>query len=79
MPNMKSLSLFYGSEVMAIVKVFRHVGQRPRSRSQVQTFWYQGKGLITWKAHVKCQSPSSICSKVVAKVKVHRNVGQRSR
>ena len=70
------VSISYSSKVMAKVKVFRYVGQRPRSRSPGQTFWYQWKGLITKNAHVKYKSSTSIGSKVMAKV--FRNVDQRS-
>ena len=60
------------------VKVFRDVGQRSLSRSLGQNCWYDQKGLITRKVHVKYESFISNASKGMAKVKVFRNVGRRS-
>ena len=59
-----------GSKVTVKVKVFRYVGQRPRSRSLGQNFWYGWKGLLTRNVYVKYESPTSNRSKVMAKVKV---------
>ena len=66
---------------MAKVKVLRYAGQRSWSwsRSLGQKFWHDGKGLITRNKHVKYESSTFHGSKVMAKVKVFRNVGQRSR
>ena len=52
-----------------MLKVFRYVGQRSRSRSQGQRFWYQQKGFITGNVHVKYKSPASNGSKIMAHVK----------
>ena len=41
--------------------------------------WYWWKGLVTRNTHVKYESPISYGSKVMIKVKVFQNVGQRSR
>ena len=46
------------------------MGQTQRSRSQDQKLWYPRKGLITRNTHVKYQSSSTHCSKVISKVKV---------
>ena len=46
------------------------MGQTPRSRSQGKKQWYPQKGFITRNTHVKYQSSSSHCSKVISKVKV---------
>ena len=46
------------------------MGQTTRSRSQGKKQWYPQKGLITRNTHVKYQSSSTYCSKVISKVKV---------
>ena len=46
------------------------MGQTPSSSSQGKKQWYPWKGLITGKIHVKYQSSSTHCSKVICKVKV---------
>ena len=61
MPNMKSLSL-------TVQKLW------PRLTVKVN-FWHEWKGLITRNVHMKYKSTSN-GSKVVAKFKVFRNVGQ---
>ena len=55
-------------KVISNVKVFKKMGQTPRS--QGQKYWYPWKGLITGNVHVKYQSSSTHCSKVISKVKV---------
>ena len=40
--------------------------------------WYQLKNLLSRNAHVKYESPTSTGSKVMQKVKVIKNVGQKS-
>ena len=55
---------------MANVKVFQKVGQRSRSRSQVQNLWYRWKGLVLRITHAKYESPISKSKKVMANVKV---------
>ena len=54
---------------MAKVKFFSKVGQKSRSRSQSQKFWYRQKGLATGNTHVKYESLISFGLKVMAKVK----------
>ena len=50
------------------------MGQTPRSRSQGPIYWYPLKGLITRDTHVKYQSSSSYCSKVIRKFKVFKKL-----
>ena len=46
--NVKYESLIsFASKVMANVKFFSKVGQKSRSRSRSQKFWYLQKGLVT--------------------------------
>ena len=54
---------------MVKVKFFSKVGQKSRSRSLGKNFCFQQKGLATRNTHVKYESPISIGSKVMAKVK----------
>ena len=70
-----------GSKVMANVKVFLRyvpVGQRSRSRSQGQSFWYEQKGLITKNVNLKYECLTFNGSKVTANVRFFRFVGHRS-
>ena len=53
---------------MAKVKVLRYVGQRSRSSSLGQNFWYGRKGLITRNVHVKYGSSTSNASKFKTKI-----------
>ena len=55
---------------MANVKVFLKVGQRSRSRSQVQNLWYRWKGLVIRITHAKYERLISKDKKVMANVKV---------
>ena len=55
---------------MANVKVFSKVGQRSRSRSQVQNLWYRWKGLVIRITHAKYQRLICKGKKVMANVKV---------
>ena len=48
------------------------MGQTPRSRSQGKKKWNPWKGLITTDTHVKYQSSSTHCSKVISRVKVFK-------
>ena len=41
------------SEVISKVKVFKKMGQTPRSRSQGKKCWYAQKDLVTKNTHVK--------------------------
>ena len=56
---------------MVKVKFFSKVGQKSRSRSQGQNFWYGQKGLATRKTYMYLyyESLISLGSKVIAKVK----------
>ena len=46
----------------------------PRSRSQGLKKWYPRKGLLTGKIHVKYQSSSTHCTKVINTVKVSQRM-----
>ena len=52
------------------LKIFTKVGQRSRSRSLGQKFWYGWKALVTRNMHAKYESCKSYSTKVIAKVKV---------
>ena len=54
---------------MANVKVFSKVGQRSRSRSQVQNSWYRWTGLVIRITHAKYERLISNSKKVMANVK----------
>ena len=54
---------------MANVKVFSKVGQRSRSRSQVQNSWYRWKGLVIRITHAKYERLIFKSKKVMANVK----------
>ena len=77
---MKSLSVYMVQKVWPRLKFLeiRYVDQRSRSRSLGQKFWHDWKGLIIRNVHMKYESSTSHGSKVMAKVKIFRNVGQRS-
>ena len=64
----------FGTKVIAKVKFFSKVGQKSRSRSRSQKFWYRQKGLVTTNTHVKYESPISFGSKVMAKVKFYQRL-----
>ena len=66
--------IFSGSKVTANVKIFWYVGQRSRSMSQGQHFWYKWKDLIAKNVHVKYESHTCNGSNV----RISRYVGQRS-
>ena len=55
---------------MANAKVFSKVGQRSRSRSQVQNLWYHWKGLVIRITHAKYERLLSKDKKVMTNVKV---------
>ena len=59
--------------------MFSYVGQKSRSMSLGQNFWLDRKGLTTRNVHVKYENSTSNGSKIMAKVKVFRYEGQRSR
>ena len=59
-----------GKKVIANVKVFSKVGQRSRSRSQIQNLWYRWKGLVIRITHAKYERLISKGKKVMANVKV---------
>ena len=77
MLNIKALSLLV-QKVLPRLSFFK-VGQKSRSRSRSQNFWYQQKGLATSNTHVQYESPISLGSKVMTKVKFFSKVGQKSR
>ena len=56
----------------------RYVGQRSLWRSLGQNYWHDWEHLITRNLHEKHERSTCNGSKVMAKVKVLRNVGQRS-
>ena len=55
---------------MVNVKVFAKVGQRSRSRSQVQNLWYHWKGLVIRITHAKYERVIFKSNKVMVNVKV---------
>ena len=69
--NINALALT-AQKVISKVKVFKKMGQTPRSKSQGKKYWYPQKGLITGNIHVKYQSSSTHCLKVISKVKVFK-------
>ena len=63
------------------MSIFFFLSQTSRSRSQGKKLWYIWKGLVTRNTHVKNQSPSTHCSKVISKVyvKVFKKKGLTTR
>ena len=76
--NMKVLSLT--NQKLCPMLKFWKVGQRSKSRSRGQKFWYQCiNGLVTRNTHVKYESSTTFHSKVMSNVKVFRTNRQTNR
>ena len=54
---------------MLLARLQNSKGQNPRSRSQGKKCWLPRNGPVTRNTHVKYQSSSTHCSKVINKVK----------
>ena len=68
--NIKALALTV-QKLLAKLK-FSKIGLTPKPRSQGQKSWYRRKGLVNSITHVKYQSSSTHCSKVISMVKVFK-------
>ena len=69
MCNIKAQSLLVKKLWSKLSCFFSKVGQRSRSRSQGQNFRYGQKGLTTRNTYLYYESPISLVSKVIAKIK----------